>query len=279
MDQAEFSEQHKIWNKVSSGWKKWDFFITEWLGNAGAQLLEMADVRDNMRVLDVAAGSGEPGLTIARKFPACKVIGTDVSEEMTRIALEKASAETLENYTAVACDSSKMPFQDNYFDIALSRFGVMYFSDMHSTINEMKRMLKSGGRIALNAWSSPEKNSWATLISSTIHEKLNLPAPPADAVGNLFRCSKAGTLSSLLEQTGFGDIEELESSGEVTLDSAEQYWNIMTEIAGPIAAALAKASKDEYVEIKETVLEKARTHEHESKVKLNWAVWTASGTK
>ena len=78
MDQAEFSEQHKIWNKVSSGWKKWDFFITEWLGNAGAQLLEMADVRDNMRVLDVAAGSGEPGLTIARKFPACKVIGTDV---------------------------------------------------------------------------------------------------------------------------------------------------------------------------------------------------------
>ena len=79
----------KQWNEFSGGWKKWDNLIMEALRVQGEELLETVPSSVS-NVLDVATGTGEPGLTIAERFPDAAVTGADLSEGMLAVAQEQS---------------------------------------------------------------------------------------------------------------------------------------------------------------------------------------------
>src|SRR5438045_9073820 len=100
------------------------------------------------KILDVAAGTGEPGLTIASMIPNGSVVITDLAEGMLDVARENAAQRRIKNIETIACDVSEMPFDDNSIDAISCRMGFMFFPEMLFAAKEMHRVLKPGGRIA-----------------------------------------------------------------------------------------------------------------------------------
>lgn len=83
-------QQKASWNKFANGWKKWDDLTMDFLKPVGNEMIRLLYPKDAEVVLDVASGTGEPGLTIASMLQGGKVVVTDLAEEMLHIAREKA---------------------------------------------------------------------------------------------------------------------------------------------------------------------------------------------
>jgi ubiquinone/menaquinone biosynthesis C-methylase UbiE len=247
-------QQKQSWNKFSPGWKKWDELTMDFLKPMGQEIIDQIKPSGNNLVLDIAAGTGEPGLTIATMLKGGKVVITDLAEDMLAITKENAAARGITNIETKACDVCELPFADNSFDAVSCRFGFMFFPDMQLAINEMARVLKPGGRIATSVWNIPEKNFWVTATMSTITRNMDLPQNPPGAPG-MFRCCKPGLMKELFEKAGLKNITEKEVASKLRSGTVETYWNMITEIGAPIVAALSKADDAMRQKIKKEVFE------------------------
>src|SRR6476659_8024871 len=99
IDPTEFrAGQRNSWNNAATGWDKWAPQMLEWTGHVSRRLVELAEVQPGSRILDVAAGLGEPALTAAKAAgPEGSVVATDISPEMLAHARERAAAAGLSN--------------------------------------------------------------------------------------------------------------------------------------------------------------------------------------
>ncbi|QKJ63463.1 class I SAM-dependent methyltransferase [Flavobacterium sp. M31R6] len=245
-------QQKETWNKFSSGWKKWDELTMDFLKPMGDEIIKLLNLKNDAIVLDVAAGTGEPGLTIASHLNGGKVISTDFAEGMLEVAQENAKNRGIKNFETIVCDVSELPFADNTFDAISCRFGFMFFPDMLLAIKEMTRVLKPGGKIATAVWNIPEKNFWITATMGTISKNIEIPPPPPGAPG-MFRCSKSGFMSDLFSQAGLKNISENEVTGKLNSKTTDVYWSMMNDVAAPVVAALSKADNSMRQKIKEEV--------------------------
>ena len=237
----EISNQQKAsWNKFSGGWKKWDNLMMDFLKPMGDEIIRLISPKEEDMVLDIAAGTGEPGLTIGTLVKNGKVVITDLSPDMLEIAKENAARKGIKNIETHACDVCELPFPDNTFDSISCRFGFMFFPDMLLAIKEMTRVLKPGGRIASTVWSGAEKNFWVTAIGGTINRNMQIPPTPPEAPG-MFRCAQNGLILNLYREAGLMNTSEMEVNGQLKCGTTDVYWNMMTEVAAPFVSALSKA--------------------------------------
>lgn len=235
-------QQQEVWNKFSAGWKKWDTLTMDFLKPVGDEMIRLLNPKNNDLVLDIASGTGEPGLTIAAMLTNGKVTLTDLSADMLEIARQNGADRGIKNIETLVCDVSELPFDDNTFDIISCRFGFMFFPDMQLAAKEMARVLKPGGKIATSVWSIPEKNFWITASMGVIQKNMDIPTPPPGAPG-MFRCAKAGMMSDLFKEVGLIHISEKEIAGKMNCGTTDTYWNLMNDIAAPVVAALSKADQ------------------------------------
>lgn len=242
-------QQKQSWNKFSAGWKKWDKLVMDFLKPMGDEIIRLLNPQKTDVILDVASGTGEPGLTIAAKLSGGKVIITDLADHMLEIARENAESRGIYNIETVTCDVCDLPFPDNTFDAISCRFGFMFFPDMLLAANEMVRVLKPGGKIATSVWNVPEKNFWVTAIMGTINKNMELPPPPPGSPG-MFRCAKDGFISDIFSQAGLKNISQTEIFGKLNCKTSDAYWGMQTEVGAPIVAALRKANDDMKEKIK-----------------------------
>ena len=261
-------QQKEIWNRFSPGWKKWDDLTMTFLKPMGDELIRLLKPKDYDLVLDVASGTGEPGLTIATKLKGGIVVVTDLAEGMLDVARANASRRAIKNLEFVTCDVSALPFADNSFDLISCRFGFMFFPDMSLAMKEMVRVLKPGGRIAAAVWNVPEKNFWATAVLNSINKYMQLPQPPQGAPG-LFRCSKNGLIADLFKQAGLRNIYETEVHGKLSSGTVEVYWNFMTDVVAPVVAALSKADNSLKTIIRNDVFETINQKYNNGKVEID----------
>lgn len=245
--------QKDSWNKFSPGWKKWDQTMMQFLEPMGGEIIRQLHIQDNDQVLDVASGTGEPGISIAKMLKNGSVMSTDIAEGMIEVAREHAAAAGVKNFDTAVCDISEMPFPDQHFDKISCRFGFMFFPDMKMAVSEMVRMLKPGGRIATSVWAAPEKNFWFTACMSNAAKHMELPAYPPGSPG-LFRCAEPGQIAGLFRDAGLENVVETEVSSVFHTGSPENYWTMMTELAAPFASALSKADEATIEKIRKYVL-------------------------
>ena len=247
-------QQRESWNRFSSGWKKWDEQTMDFLRPMGDEIIRLLKVQDNDMVLDVASGTGEPGLTIATMLTKGKVISTDLAEGMLEVARENAQRRGITNFETLTADVTNLPFEDNTFDAISCRFGFMFFPDMLLATREMVRVLKPGGRIATAVWDVPERNFWVTAMTSVIRKNMDLPVLPPEAPG-MFRCSENGLIAHLFRQSGLSHIIETEVKSTLNTGTPETYWEMMTEIAAPVVSALNNADDALRAKIKSEVFD------------------------
>lgn len=271
-------QQRETWDRFSGGWKKWDEFVMQWLAPVGQELIHAAALRENADVLDVAAGTGEPGLTAATRVPKGTVTVTDLSERMLAVAREKAASRSIMNLKTKLCDACALPFAENSFDAVLCRFGFMFFPDVQAAVREFTRVAKPGARICAAVWGPPEKNPWATTIMGTINKLAALPPPPPGAPG-LFRCASPGYMDDAFRKGGLKNIGTREVAGEMDFETSQQYWNLMTEVAAPVVAGLAKADETTRDKIKATVLDLADKTSSLGRPRFHWSACVTHGAK
>ena len=115
------------------------------------QLCETADLQAGWRVLDVATGSGNAALAAARR--GCEVVGIDYVPTLLERGRIRAAAEHL-SVEFLEADAEQIPFPAHSFDAVTSIYGVMFAPNHQGAADELARVCRSGGRIALASWTS-----------------------------------------------------------------------------------------------------------------------------
>jgi ubiquinone/menaquinone biosynthesis C-methylase UbiE len=177
------------------------------LGNAVTEaLVEYSCPTPGMRVLDLASGTGEPGISLAQRVPQGSVTAVDQSSELLDIAAKRARDKKLSNFTTQQADAHRLPFADQSFDLATCRFGVMFFTECQRALMELRRVLKPGARACFAAWGSIEQPYWQTTMKIVHGHVGGTMLEPGGF--SPFRFSAAGSLSAVLTASGFREVEE-----------------------------------------------------------------------
>ena len=229
--------QRATWAGLSASWEKWDSVIVEQLNSVGAAMIEHLGITDGQRHLDIASGTGEPGLSIARLSPKGRVVLTDLASEMLDVAARRAKAQGIVNVQTEVCSADDLPFGNASFDSVSVRFGYMFFPDMDKATAEFARVLNPGGRLCSSVWVKPEENPWTTIAMEAIATDVDV-APPDPVGPNMFRCAAPGQVGALYEDAGLHDIAEWEVDVELVTRSPEEYWEMISEHVSLAAAAL-----------------------------------------
>jgi SAM-dependent methyltransferase len=270
--------QRETWAGLSAGWEKWDSVIMDQLGPVGAAMIERLDIAEDQQHLDIAAGTGEPGLSIARLSPHGRVVLTDLVAEMLEIAARRATAEGLANVETKVCSADDLPFDDATFDGVSVRFGYMFFPDVAKATAEFARVLKPGGRLCSSVWVKPEENPWTTIAMQAIATEAKL-APPDPDRPNMFRCAAPGYVSALYEAAGLRDVAEWDVRVELVTQSPEQYWEMISEHVSLAVAALQQVDEPARERIRATAIAKVSAFEKDGKVRVPGVARCIVGTK
>lgn len=108
-------------------------------------------------ILDVATGTADVALTMARQLQPQSIIGLDIAAQMLDIGRKKVRQAGLDPViTLIEGDSEALPFADGHFDAVTSAFGVRNFGNLEKGLAEMYRVLKPGGRLVILEFSQPK---------------------------------------------------------------------------------------------------------------------------
>jgi ubiquinone/menaquinone biosynthesis C-methylase UbiE len=239
LDPVEFRDgQREQWNRAATGWDKWSELIDKGASRVSERMVELAGVEPGSRVLDVAAGYGEPSLTAARAVgPEGEVVSTDISGEMLAFGRERAAAAGVDNIEFVESDAAGLDFGDDSFDAALSRWGIIFEPDGEAAAGRIRGFLRPGARMAISSWGPPEAVPFLGIPVRTAMQRLDVSPPPPGTPGPLSRPTPEA-VGSLLDGGGFSEIDVEEAEVTMEWPSPEEFTTFVKEIAPPIRAMI-----------------------------------------
>jgi SAM-dependent methyltransferase len=216
-------------------------------------VVEYSRPMPGMRVLDLASGTGEPGISLARRVgPQGSVTAVDQSLDLLEIAATRARDKQLLNFTTQQADAHHLPFADQTFDLASCRFGVMFFSDVQQALVELRRVLKPGARACFAAWGSIEQPYWQTTMKIVHRHVGGAMLPPEGS--NPFRFSAPGSLSAALSAAGFHEAQESTQNLPWTwLGDAEEVFEYACAISAPFRPMLEQVPAEDWPAIRAEV--------------------------
>jgi SAM-dependent methyltransferase len=270
--------QRATWARLSHSWEKWDSIIMDQLAPVGDALIQQLDIADTQRHLDIASGTGEPGLSIARRAPRGRVTLTDLSVEMLDVAERRARAQGIGNVETLVCSADELPFEDGTFDSISVRFGYMFFPDMAKATEQFTRVLKPGGRLCSAVWIKPEENPWTTITMEAITTEAAV-APPDPDGPNMFRCAAPGYVSTLYRAAGLRDIIEWDVGIALVTQTPEQYWEVMSEHVSLAVAALKQVDESARERIRAHAVAKASAFTKDGAVRVPGLARCIAGVK
>ena len=270
--------QRAAWSRLSRSWEKWDRVIMDQLGPVGVAMIERLDIAEDQQHLDIASGTGEPGLSIARRAPRGHVVLTDLVAEMLEVAQRRADAQEITNVEARVCSADDLPFDDATFDSITVRFGYMFFPDKAAATAEFARVLKPGGRICSSVWVKPERNPWTSILMQAIATEVVLPPPDSDAP-NMFQCASPGCVSALYEAAGIGGAAEWDVDIELVTSSPAEYWDMMTDHVSLAVAALQQVDEATRDRIRAALFASLSPYQNDGEVRVPGLARCIVGTK
>ena len=251
------------WSVAAPGWKKYGKDMFKWMAPVSDQLIKSAGISVGQTVLDVATGTGQPALTIAKIVGQNgKVIGVDLSPEMIEVAKEEAAYLGLTNTVdfQVVKDESLSMFSDNAFDSVVCRNGLMFMPDPVKALKAFLRVLKPGGKASVTVWSSPDKSPVMGAVMNVVSTHVpDMKQSSSGTPGGPFSIPSVDMLRDYFLKSGFSNsnAEKIEVTVAQT-DTAEQFWQAMTEVTGFLVILLSKLPDEKKLAIKNDVIDSLR---------------------
>jgi SAM-dependent methyltransferase len=156
-------------------------------------------------VLDIGCGTGLTTRQAARTARAGSALGVDVSAPAIERARELARAEGLRNVTFERADAQVYRIPPERFDLAISRFGTMFFDDPVAAFANIRRALRRAGRLVMMVWQAHERNEWDVAIHQSLGAAdgpMALPSGGPDP----FSLADPAAVTEILEAARFADV-------------------------------------------------------------------------
>jgi SAM-dependent methyltransferase len=242
-------------------------------------LVEYAQPAVGMQVLDLASGTGEPGISLAKRVgPEGTVVAVDLSAELLEIAQQRAEQRGLKNLTTRVADAHELPFPASSFDLATCRFGVMFFSEPGKALSEVLRVLKPGGRACFIAWGPFDQPYWASTMG-IVHKHVGGPLM-APGGANMFRFADPGSLSAALREAGFDKAhEELKTLPWRWPGPVEEVWEYAQAVSTPFRPLLERVRPEDWPKVNADVHAAVRQYWNGDSVDFGVRVVLAAGEK
>lgn len=216
-----------------------------WNGDNGRRWVARADQRDKVlapvadvllaaaapspgtRVLDIGCGCGATTLMVASQVSETgSATGLDLSAPMLDLARQRATAAGATNTNFMLADAQTHGFEPDSIDLAISRFGTMFFSDPAAAFINIGTALRPGGWLCLATWQPLAANEWLTVPGAALLRHTDLPATTPDEPG-MFAQSDPEIVTATLTAAGFIDVNigarEITFTLGQTVDEAVEY--------------------------------------------------------
>ena len=240
------------------------------------ELLDLAAPRSGERVLDIGCGAGTTVLELASRVGAGgHVLGADVSEPSVARAQQRIGVAGLRHAEAIVADVSVHPFTPNSFDLAFSRFGVMFFGDPQAAFTNVRRAMKPGGRLTLAVFRAAGEKLWPNApVEAVRHLLPPIPTPGSEEPGP-FSWADPARVHRILEGAGFSDITLTPLDPVIRLagpeGTAEAADFVM--VLGPLARVLPSLSAAQREKVRENLEVYFKGHATSQGVVLSAANW------
>lgn len=252
--------QRQSWDSVALGWQKWWKIFENGAQTVSDKLIELADVKPNSKVLDIATGIGEPAITAANRVGNSgdgHVLATDLSAQMLSIAKERAKSQNLDNIMEFKeGDAEKITLPPSEFDAALCRWGLMFLPNVEAGLSNIYESLKDGGRFAAAVWSLPDKVPQLSIPMNIARRETNTALPPPGTPGP-FSLSDEKLLYGAFKKAGFKNIKMEKVNVTFQFGTAQDFTKFTQDIAAPVNSILKNQSKERTDEIWNMITQEA----------------------
>jgi ubiquinone/menaquinone biosynthesis C-methylase UbiE len=242
-------------------------------------LMEAATVGVAERVLDVGCGCGLTTRAAARAAPSGSVLGVDLSSAMLAEAERRARAEHITNVSFEQGDAQVRRFARSTFDVALSRFGVMFFEDPVAAFANIGSGLRVGGRLAFVCWQDRARNEWITVPTEAALAYVAPPDAGAEGAPGAFSLADPERVRRILTDAGLEQIDIAAVTENVFLgdDAADatEFW----EGTGMARALLEGADPDARERAIGGVRDALEAHERPSGTWLGSEAWLVTAIR
>ena len=155
---------------------------------------ESCGIGSHDRVLDIGCGAGQTTREAARAASAGSAMGIDTSSPMLARAREIAATENVRNVSFECGDAQTHAFPPRGFDVAISRFGTMFFADPVAALRNIRGALADDGRLVMMVWQALEANEWSLATQGD--------RPQSSAA---FSLADPAVTEGILDAAGFAD--------------------------------------------------------------------------
>ncbi len=271
------AEQIRFWNEGNAAkWIRFQRAIDEQIGSLGGIAMDRAEIRLGERVLDVGCGCGDTTLELARRVgPSGFVVGLDVSAPMLGEAERRARERGAANASFWNFDAQTHAFSGAEFDVAYSRFGVMFFADPLRAFANLREALHPGGRLAFVCWQALDRNPWMAVPMAAAAREIPFPPPPDPQAPGPFAFSDPQRVRRILTDAGIANVavegheETLLIGGGDGVGAAAEFLVQM----GPTGAALRQAGPSAESRVRAAVREALTPFSGPGGVEMASATW------
>lgn len=179
---------------------------------------------DGVSVLDIACGTGEPGLTLRARHPGLQLLGVDASDAMVGVARRKAAERGLTGVRHEVMNSQELAVAGGTMDVVVSRFGVLSFADPLAEAREMMRVLGPGGSFCVATWDATSKNILTYAMLCAAGELL--PPQVVSATQRQEQFAMPGRRETWLTTAGFSDVRSELFSWSVEFADETSMWDL-----------------------------------------------------
>lgn len=255
MAESELTDEVRTtWDGLAPAWERHRTQVFEGFRPVSEWLVEHVSPQPGQTVLEVAAGPGDTGfLAAARLGDNGRLISTDIAPGMVEAVRRGAAERGRGNVDCRVMDAQRLDLDDASVDGVLCRLGFMLMPDPAAAFREVRRVLREGGRLAYAVIGSPPANPWMGLMMMGLVERGHAPAGDPFAPGGPFSLSDHDRNRALLTEAGFDDVEVTDLTGAMQFESPAGYWDLQSQVGGPIPAIIEGLPVDEVAEIRATV--------------------------
>jgi SAM-dependent methyltransferase len=219
------------WEEAAPGWVRRQREIRDFGAPVSHRMVDALSLQPGQRVLELAAGLGETGLLAAELVaPMGEVIISDQADAMLEGARARAAEQGLGNVEFRVLGGEWIDMAVASVDAVLCRWGYMLMADPAAALLETRRVLRSGGRVALAVWDALEANPWSAVPRQELLER-GIAKPRDEERPGPFVLGDSARLRELLEQAGFAEIEIETVDVQRHHASFEDFWETTLDIS------------------------------------------------